>query len=173
MSSIRTRLACASALALVMAAPSVAQETPWLTPDQPVSGMLEEGDAYGPVGSWSEEDHLYDDYLIRAGPTQRLDISVTSDDFDSYVSIYREGEQADPTPLASDDDGGGYPHALLRFTPDTAGTWRVRVRRLQPAGRRRLSGEPDRAGRGPGRTDSHTPRASRGGAGGADEGRGS
>lgn len=132
MSSIRTRLACASALALVMAAPSVAQETPWLTPDQPVSGMLEEGDAYGPVGSWSEEDHLYDDYLIRAGPTQRLDISVTSDDFDSYVSIYREGEQTDPTPLASDDDGGGYPHALLRFTPDTAGTWRVRVRGFSP-----------------------------------------
>ena len=132
MSSIRTRLACASALALVMAAPSIAQETPWLMPDRPVSGMLEEGDAHGQVGSWSEEAHLYDDYLIRAAPTQRLEISVTSDDFDSYVSIYREGEHSDPTPLASDDDGGGYPHALLRFTPETAGTYRVRVRGFSP-----------------------------------------
>ncbi|MFN4295724.1 MAG: PPC domain-containing protein [Brevundimonas sp.] len=133
MPSIRIRLACASALALVMAAaPSMAQDAPWLTAGQPVTGMLEQGDAYGPVGSWSEEDHLYDDYLIRAGPTHRLDISLTSDDFDSYLSVYREGEHADLTPLASDDDSGGYPHALLRFAPDMDGTYRVRVRGFSP-----------------------------------------
>ncbi len=128
MSSIRTRLACASALALVMAAPSMAQDAPMLTPGQTVDGTLEQGDASGRVSEWAGEAQLYDDYLLRAEAGRRFEIGVTSDAFDSYVSVYRDGGEADPELLASDDDGGGYPHALLRFAPDADGTYRVRVR---------------------------------------------
>ena len=128
MSSIRTRLACASALALVMAAPSVAQEAPILSVGQTVDGVLEQGDASGRVSEWAGEAQLYDDYLLRAEAGRRFEIGVTSDAFDSYVSVYRDGEETDPELLASDDDGGGYPHALLRFAPDADGTYRVRVR---------------------------------------------
>ncbi|MEH6664191.1 MAG: PPC domain-containing protein [Brevundimonas sp.] len=128
MSSIRTRLACASALALVMAVPSVAQESPLLAPGQTVDGVLEAGDARGQVSNWSEEAQFYDDYLLRAAAGQRFDIGVTSDAFDSYVSVYRDGEEAGSEPLASDDDSGGYPHALLRFASDVDGLYRVRVR---------------------------------------------
>jgi hypothetical protein len=128
MSSIRTRLACASALALVMAAPSFAQEAPLMTVGRTVDGVLEEGDASGRVSDWADEAQFYDDYLLRAEAGQRFEIGVTSDAFDSYVSVYRDGEEADSEPLASDDDSGGYPHALLRFAPETGGTYRVRVR---------------------------------------------
>ena len=128
MSSIRTRLACASALALVMAAPSIAQEAPMLTVGQTVDGVLEEGDASGRVSDWADEAQFYDDYLLRAEAGRRFEIGVTSEAFDSYVSVYREVDEADATPIASDDDGGGYPHALLRFAPDADGTYRVRVR---------------------------------------------
>ena len=128
MSSIRTRLACASALALVMAAPSVAQETPILSVGQTVDGVLEQGDASGRVSEWAGEAQLYDDYLLRAEAGRRFEIGVTSDAFDSYVSVYREVDEADAAPIASDDDSGGYPHALLRFAPDADGTYRVRVR---------------------------------------------
>ena len=128
MSSIRTRLACASALALVMAAsPSIAQEAPMLTVGQTVDGVLEDGDASGQVSDWSEEVQFYDDYLLQAEAGRRFEIGVTSEAFDSYVSVYRDGEEAS-APLASDDDSGGYPHALLRFAPDADGTYRVRVR---------------------------------------------
>ena len=128
MSSIRTRLACASALALVMAAsPSIAQEAPMLTVGQTVDGVLEDGDASGQVSDWSEEVQFYDDYLLQAEAGRRFEIGVTSEVFDSYVSVHRDGEEAS-APLASDDDSGGYPHALLRFAPDADGTYRVRVR---------------------------------------------
>jgi hypothetical protein len=128
MSSIRTRLACASALTLVMAVPSIAQEAPLLMAGQTVDGVLETGDARGQVSSWSEEAQFYDDYLLRAGAGQRFEIGVTSEAFDSYVSVYRDGEEAGADPLASDDDSGGFPHALLRFAPDADGLYRVRVR---------------------------------------------
>ena len=128
MSSIRTRLACASALALVMAAPSIAQEAPMLSVGQTVDGVLEEGDASGRVSDWADEAQFYDDYLLRAEAGRRFEIGVTSDAFDSYVSVYREVDEADAAPIASDDDSGGYPHALLRFAPDADGTYRVRVR---------------------------------------------
>lgn len=129
MSNARRRLAAVSALALMAAAaPSMAQNAPMLTPGQTVEGVLEEGDARGRVSEWADEAQFYDEYLLRAEAGRRFEIGVTSEAFDSYVSVYREGDEPDASPLASDDDGGGYPHALLRFAPDADGTYRVRVR---------------------------------------------
>lgn len=129
MPPIRHRLAAVSVLALLASAgASPAQEAPWLSPGQTVQGVLEEGDARGAVSNWSDEEHYFDDYLIRIGQGQRFEISLTSEDFDSYLAVYREGGGEDDAPLATDDDGGGYPDALLRFAPPEAGDYRVRVR---------------------------------------------
>lgn len=127
MSPIRRPLALVSALALLAAAGSpLAQDAPWLSPGQTVEGVLEDGDAHGPISSWNDERYLYDDYLIRVAQGQRFEISLSSEDFDSYLAVYQADNDGEP--LFTDDDGGGYPDALLRFTPPSAGDYLVRVR---------------------------------------------
>ncbi|MFN3814896.1 PPC domain-containing protein [Brevundimonas sp.] len=132
MLNARRHLIAVSAIALMAAAPALAQDAPMLTLGQTVDGVLEEGDAYGPVKSWSDEEHLHDDYLIRLESGQRLEIGLTSGDFDSYLALYRDGTQDTREPLVSDDDSGGYPHALLWHTVDTSGTYRIQVRGFSP-----------------------------------------
>lgn len=129
MPSIRTRLAAASALALMAAAaPALAQDFGWLTIGEPLQGVLEDGDQSGRVASWNEDQYLYDDYLMRAEAGQRFTVELSSADFDSYLTIYRDGDHERDEPLVSDDDSGGYPDAVARFTAQEEGLYRVRVR---------------------------------------------
>lgn len=139
MTSIRFRLAAAGALALMTAAPAMAQEalpeTPWLTRGSPTSGVLEDGDERGRIASWNDDEYLYDDYLMRAEAGERFSVALSSGDFDSYLMVYLDGNHERNEPLASDDDGGGYPDALLRFTAEQEGLYRVRVRGFGAASR--------------------------------------
>lgn len=133
MTSTRSRLAAVSALALMMTAvpalaQGAAQETPWLSRGSPTSGVLEDGDERGRIASWNDDEYVYDDYLIQAQAGERFSVALSSGDFDSYVLVYLDGHHERGEPLASDDDGGGYPDALLRFTAEQEGLYRVRVR---------------------------------------------
>ncbi len=147
MTSIRFRLAAAGALALMTAAPAMAQETfqetsqeafretPWLTRGSPTSGVLEDGDERSRLASWNDDEYLYDDYLMRAEAGERFSVALSSGDFDSYLIVYLDGYHEWDQPLLADDDGGGYPDALLRFTAEQEGLYRVRVRGFDAASR--------------------------------------
>lgn len=129
MPSIRTRLAAASALALMTAAaPAMAQEFGWVTIGEPLQGVLEDGDERGRVAAWNNDEYLYDDYLMRTEAGQRFTVELSSADFDSYVTVYLDGNHERDEPLTEDDDSAGYPDAMARFTAQEEGLYRIRVR---------------------------------------------
>jgi hypothetical protein len=76
----------------------------------------------------SDEDvaQYYREYSYRAEAGERLSISVTGEELDSFVSIGRgQGEAFEA--LAEDDDGGEDLDSLLEFEVPEAGTYTIRV----------------------------------------------
>jgi hypothetical protein len=122
----QTILGAVSALALIIAAaPVAAQEAQPLSPGRAIQGELADGDAAAP-----DDAYRYDDFQIAAHAGQRFEATMTAEDFDAYLEVFRD--DAPDAILASDDDGAGdgTTNARLRFTASAAGTYVLRARTL-------------------------------------------
>jgi len=118
------RLMAAASLFALMAGAAAAQTPQALSVGGRVNGALRESDP-------STADYRYEDYRFTARAGQRLEAVLRSEAFDAYLAVFREGATGGE-PLAEDDDGlGEGTHARLRFTPETAGTYVLRVRTLE------------------------------------------
>lgn len=114
-----------SVIALVCAAPALAQEATPIRIGQSVAGSLTAEDAR--VDSEAEGRFIHDDYLITLREGQRVEAIMRSDAFDAYLSI--SGPAEDTADLATDDDGlGEGTDARLRFVAPSNGAFRIRAR---------------------------------------------
>jgi hypothetical protein len=95
-----------AALTALLAAAPLAAQTP-IAPGQTVTGTLEEGDAQ------TEDGALYDAYVIRGRPGDRVVVRMRSADFDTYLHWGRErgGEWMDEE--ENDDAGEGTDSRLV------------------------------------------------------------
>lgn len=117
----------ASVLALITAAgQAMAQDATPLPFDQDVAGALTNDDAQ--VDDADSGEYIYDLYALQARQGQRLEITMRSEAFDSYLEL--RGPGSDEV-LASDDDGLGEGlDSRLRFTVGSDGTYILRARNL-------------------------------------------
>lgn len=122
-----TITATVSALALFASAGSaLAQDATPLRLDQDVSGALTQDDAR--VDDMDMGQYVYDLYSINASAGQRLEFTMRSDAFDSFLELMLEGSEE---VLAADDDGLGEGlNSRLRFTVTEDGTYMLRARTL-------------------------------------------
>ncbi|WP_292069117.1 PPC domain-containing protein, partial [Brevundimonas sp. UBA7534] len=120
----RSSIAACSALALLCAAgPGMAQDAHPLRIGASVDAALTADDPAAP-----DDAYRFDDYRFQARAGQRLEAVLRAADFDAYLEIRAEGQDA---PLAEDDDGlGEGTNARLRFTPEADGTYILRARTL-------------------------------------------
>lgn len=110
----------ASALALIMAGGAWAQEAVSLTLGEGLDATLAAEDARDELGG------PYDAYSLMLTAGQRIEIEMTSGDFDAYLELYGPGD--DPDPVAVDDDGAGDgTDARLRYTAPVDGTYTLRA----------------------------------------------
>ncbi|MBN8553702.1 MAG: PPC domain-containing protein [Caulobacterales bacterium] len=85
-----------------------------------VTGTLADGDGISP------DEKYFDEYDIRLEPGQRVSARLDSDDYDSYLEIYRRQDDGTYGLVESDDDSGGALDSLVNFRPD-GGDYRIRV----------------------------------------------
>ena len=110
-----------AALAAALAAPAGAQtDRPWST-----QGSLDDSDAQ------DSDEHRYDDHRIRLEAGRRYRISAESEDFDTYIRLYRAGES---DPVAENDDYEGL-NSRIAYTPQQSGDYVLRVLAYSPEGR--------------------------------------
>jgi len=109
-------------LAALAGVHSGAAGQPALTSAQGGNGVLGGSDPRDSSGSF------YDDYRFRLDAGQRIRAAASrpsGSQLDPVLEVYGPGGgQA----LAANDDGGGFPNALLEFTAPRSGTYVVRVR---------------------------------------------
>lgn len=115
----------ASAAALAAAwlgAPAAAQPAgaPWSS-----EGRLDDSD------SQDAEGHRYDEHALRLEAGRRYRISAASDEFDTYIRLFRAG---DSEPVAENDDFEGL-NSRIAYTPEETGTYMLRVSAFSPDGR--------------------------------------
>lgn len=91
---------------------------------EPVSGSLQEGDAVDDA-----DETLYDVYTFSGSAGQRLDITLTSDKFDTFLRLgqMRAGVL---TTLAEDDDAGGGTNSRIQVTLPADGEYTIRASAL-------------------------------------------
>ncbi len=79
----------------------------------------------------------YEVRTVRLNAGQRYEISLESGDFDPMIELLsadapdrgsRGGDDDEECILASDDDGGEGNNALIEYTPDTSGTYKLRIK---------------------------------------------
>lgn len=109
----------AAAAVACLAAPAAAQQ-PWSG-----EGRLEDSD------SQDANEHRYDDHVLRLEAGQRYRISAASEDFDTYIQLYRGDEDQ---PVAENDDFEGL-NSRISYTPQESGDYRLRVMAYSPEGR--------------------------------------
>jgi len=92
-------------------------------------GALNDRDAT--LGS-GDGQYRFEDYRFTARAGQRLEAVMRSDAFDTYLEVFRAGqEEAEDGPLASDDDGlAEGTNSRLRFAAPADGAYTLRVRTL-------------------------------------------
>lgn len=117
MRRIWTASMAAMAIAFI-AAPASAQ-APWSA-----SGELTDDDS-------DDEDHRYDDHVLRLEAGQRYRISVDSTAFDPVARLYSEGENQ---PVAENDDSNGL-NPRITYTPAASGDYVLRVLNFSAEGR--------------------------------------
>jgi hypothetical protein len=93
---------------------------PWST-----EGRLDDSD------SQDADEHRYDDYSLRLEAGRRYHISAASDEFDTYLRLFRAG---DPEPIAENDDFEGL-NSRIAYTPEETGDYVLRVSAYAPDGR--------------------------------------
>ncbi len=120
-----TIFATASVFALLLGAgQALAQDATELRIGSEIKGTLDGTDP-------SADDHRYEDHIVTARAGQRLEATLRSGDFDTYLAVYAEGE-TDADPIATDDDGlGEGTDSRLRFTPEADGRYVLRARTLE------------------------------------------
>ena len=100
---------------------AAAVETATLTVGSPVEGYLDEEDNYD-----EDEESHYDEYAFRAEAGRRYSITMSSEDFDSYLVLGTGSGDAMEEISRNDDSGGGYDSRIL-FSPQTSGSYTVRA----------------------------------------------
>ena len=122
----RYSLAAASTLALsfaLAAQGALAQEA--LTPGRDIQGVLDGSDR---LASVDEGGYRYEDFEFSATAGQRFEAVMRSSDFDTVLSVRRQGDSDDAS-FASDDDGlGEGTNSRLRFSVDESGVYVLRAR---------------------------------------------
>lgn len=113
-----------SALAMLAAAPVLAQQTP-IAIGAEIRGELTDTDARS---GEAEDGYLYDDYIFTASQGQRL-LATLGGAFDAYLEVFAEGA-TDGEPINFDDDGAGgdSTDARLSFAAPAAGRYVLRAR---------------------------------------------
>lgn len=94
-----------------------------------VTGKLDDADAvHGP----DDSQYRFEDYRFTARAGQRLEAIMRSDAFDTYLEVFKAGdEDAEAGPLGSDDDGlADGTDSRLRFVAPGNGTYTLRARTL-------------------------------------------
>jgi hypothetical protein len=85
-----------------------------------VSGELKQGDATDP-----QTDQLSDTYVFEARAGERYVISLSSEDFDSFLSV--RGQSQAPSDAQTDDDGGGELNSRLEYQVQVTGQQLIKV----------------------------------------------
>lgn len=120
-------ISTASALALFAAGSAAAQDAAPLRLGQTVSGQLTAEDMK--VDGEELGQFVYDTYSIQARQGQRLEVTMRSDAFDTYLEAYQGADQGEP--VAADDDGlGEGTNSRLRFVAGQNGVYTIRARTL-------------------------------------------
>ena len=124
--------ATVSALALAAGASLLGGQAMAQTPLQvggSVTGALDDHDA---VLGADDSQYRFEDYRFSARAGQRLEAIMRSDAFDTYLEVFKTGEEdADTGPLGEDDDGlGDGTNSRLRFVAPDNGTYTLRARTL-------------------------------------------
>ena len=115
-----------SVIALFAAGQAAAQDATPLRVGQTVNGQLTAEDTR--VDSEELGQYVYDTWSIQAREGQRLEVTMRSDAFDTYLEAY-EGSDTDEA-IAMDDDGlGEGANSRLRFSADN-GPYIIRARTL-------------------------------------------
>lgn len=113
--------ALAAALLAVPAAAQPGSAVPWAG-----SGQLEDGDAQ------DADEHRYDDHRLRLEAGRRYRITAASDEFDTYIRLFRAGESE---PVAENDDADESLNSRVTYTPEQSGDYVLRVLSYSPDGR--------------------------------------
>lgn len=109
---------------MVAAGPALAQEV--IRIGASVSGTLDDSDATGPDG-----EYRYDDYRLTVRAGQRLEATMQSEAFDTYLAVYDADAGAAAEELYGDDDSFGQnTDSRLRFTATRDGDYLLRARTL-------------------------------------------
>ncbi|RZJ04226.1 MAG: peptidase [Brevundimonas sp.] len=116
-------LSAASALAFMIAAPALAQDSVPIEVGATVRGAIDADDA-------SADGPHFDGYQFEARRGQRFEVIMTSEAFDTFLEVY--GPSSGDTALGTDDDGmgGETTDSRLRFTAPVDGTYVLRARPL-------------------------------------------
>src|SRR5688572_2722527 len=110
------RATLVAAATLLAALPAAAQPSPTITPGQTVQGTLSSDDPTA-----FDYGH-FQAYVFRASAGERLEATMESGDFDTYLRVGRSlGLVMDP--IREDDDGGDGTDSRLRFTAPATGTY--------------------------------------------------
>ena len=83
-------------------------------------GTLADSDAI------TEDGVSFDAYAIRVTEGDKLEVTMTSNDFDAYLDIGRDGDGWNS--IASDDDSLSDTHAKIDWTVEQTGTYVIRAR---------------------------------------------
>jgi hypothetical protein len=87
---------------------------------QTISGTLAEGDATDP-----QTEQLSDSFVFEARAGERYVISLSSSDFDSFLSV--RGQSEAPSEAQTDDDSGGALNSRLEYEVRVSGPQLIRV----------------------------------------------
>lgn len=109
----------AAAMLATGAVQAAAQQV--IPPEGSVSGRLDSRDPVSSTGGRFER------WRIDAQPGELVVLNMTSSEIDSVVQIGRTGPGGQFYELGADDDGGGYPNALLQFQATEGGQYEVRA----------------------------------------------
>lgn len=89
-------------------------------------GATEEGTLAETDNEDDEDGKFYDQYSFRGRAGQRIEVTMGSDEFDSYLRLGRL-DGCDWEELATDDDGGEDTDARLRYTLPSDGEYVIRA----------------------------------------------
>ncbi|MDB5453859.1 MAG: peptidase [Caulobacteraceae bacterium] len=141
------RLACAGALACLLASTAAAAEPPQIRPGQTLSGALQKDDRLEPDGSY------FDVFALQGRAGQNVAIDMSSRDLDSVVALYVEGHDG---PIAINNNAdrrgrdaridivlpsdGRYLIVANSAEPGESGRYRLSVRETRPVAAARPGG---------------------------------
>lgn len=107
-------------LNVVVADPPRVTYTP-LTFGRVAQGRLSDSDIT------NDEGKNTDNFSLNLSANRRVQIDLTSEEFDPIVTITGPNKSSANAQIAQDDDGGPGTNARIRFTPEVAGVYKINV----------------------------------------------